>query len=301
MKNQPRGIVTVLNTPLTANDTIDVAGLRRNVSNAIEEGVAGILVPAMASEVDWLSRDEKDEIVRCVVAEVRQRAIVIGGCSAIIQTERMELAEGFLQLGCDGVLVQVDSNASLQQTERDVAELAALEPEILMLQDWDSNGPGMPVNDIVRLFEKIDRFNWLKIEVAGAGPKYSKVLEATGGKLNVAGGWAVTEMIDGLDRGVDAFMPTAMHHIYVQIYRSHASGDRVAAARLFERIKPVLAFSNQSLDVSIRFFKRMLCTQGVYATDKVRIGGDSFSTDQAQRADELIRLVTKIQSELDQQ
>lgn len=33
---------------------------------------------------------------------------------------------------------------------------------------------------------------------------------------------------------------------------------------------PVLAFSNQHLDISIYFFKRLLHAQGIYATDKVR-------------------------------
>jgi 4-hydroxy-tetrahydrodipicolinate synthase len=47
-----RGIVTVLNTPFTEEDALDLPGLRRNVQGAIRAGVAGFLVPAMASEVD---------------------------------------------------------------------------------------------------------------------------------------------------------------------------------------------------------------------------------------------------------
>ncbi|HOF41275.1 MAG TPA: dihydrodipicolinate synthase family protein, partial [Candidatus Hydrogenedentes bacterium] len=45
---------------------------------------------------------------------------------------------------------------------------------------------------------------------------------------------------------------------------------RAEARRLFEQILPVLAFSNQHLDISIHFFKRLLHAQGVYETARVR-------------------------------
>lgn len=43
-----RGIVTVLNTPFNNDDTLDLSGLTTNVENAIQAGVAGFLLPAMA-------------------------------------------------------------------------------------------------------------------------------------------------------------------------------------------------------------------------------------------------------------
>ena len=73
-----------------------------------------------------------------------------------------------------------------------------------------------------------------------AGVKYSEVLQATGGSLHVSGGWAVMQMIEALDRGVHALMPMGMHELYVHIDRQH-------------------------LDISIRFFKRLLWRQGIYA------------------------------------
>jgi len=44
------GIITVLNTPFTADDRLDFDGLKRHVEYALGTGVAGFLVPAMASE-----------------------------------------------------------------------------------------------------------------------------------------------------------------------------------------------------------------------------------------------------------
>ncbi|MEO2033857.1 MAG: dihydrodipicolinate synthase family protein [Planctomycetaceae bacterium] len=299
MTNTLRGIVTVLNVPFTADDSIDLSGLQRNVQNAMDAGVAGFLVPAMASEVDHLSLAEKRDIVSLVVSESKKgQTVVIGGASAQARERRLYLAREFVELGCDGVLVQMDAQTDPDVIERELAEISALKPELLMVQDWDSTGSGIPVSTIVRLFERVERFNWLKIEVNAAGPKYSEVLKATNGELNVAGGWAVTKMIDGLDRGVHAFMPTGMHLIYVEIHRRYATGDRAGATELFERIQPVLAFSNQSLEISIRFFKRLLHAQGVYATADVRIGGKPLNTDQEEVANKLISNVTQIEDRL---
>ena len=103
-----------------------------------------------------------------------------------------------------------------------------------------------------------------------AGRKYSELLDATGGRLHVSGGWAVMQIIEALDRGVHAFMPTALHSIYVRIYNLYTSGRREAARELFEKILPILAFANQHLDISIHFFKRMLFAQGIYSSPAVR-------------------------------
>lgn len=291
-------IITVLNTPFTADDFIDLPGLRRNVRDAIAAGVSGFLVPAMASEVDYLTSDEKREIVELVVKESDGRALVIGGASSQSQETRLRLTSEFTSLGCDGILVQMDAQTDPNTMLRHLSELAARDPGFLMLQDWDAKGPGISVPVLQRLFEQIPRLEWLKIEVNDAGPKYSQVLACTGGKLRVAGGWAVTEMIDGMTRGVHAFMPTAMHRVYVEICRRYAAGENAAAQELFARIESVLEFSNQSLEVSIHFFKRMLFVQGVYETPNVRIQSDPLSEAQLQQADELIASVTALEAEL---
>ncbi len=285
-----RGIVTVLNTPYTEVNSIDFDGLRKNVAKALDAGIAGFLVPAMASEVDQLSQQEKHDIVAQVVDQVAGQVPVIGGASASVQRERLDLAAELIDLGCAGILVSVDAATDPNQIESDLIQIADLEPRFLMIQDWDSSGQGLSIETIERLFQRIERFKWLKIEVQHAGPKYTQVLNATGGKLGVAGGWAVTQMMDGLDRGVHVFMPTAMHDIYVEIYRRYMLHDRDGAKQLFEKIEPVLAFSNQRLDVSIRFFKRMLYAQGIYATPNVRIDGVPLNSDQQRIADDLIRL-----------
>ena len=181
--------------------------------------------------------------------------------------------------------------------EREVRRLAALGPGFLMLQDWDARGYGLPVPLIRRLFEEVEAFRCLKVEVVPAGGKYSEVLEATGGRLHVSGGWAVTQMIEALDRGVHALMPTGMHALYIRI-DPLPRGDREGAARLFHRLLPVLAFSNQHLDISLHFFKRLLWAEGIYPTPRVRPPVLPFDAWHVRIADELIGLVQRLTAEL---
>lgn len=289
-----RGIITVLNTPFTDSDAIDTEGLRKNVLMALDAGVAGFLVPALASEVASLTEAERRQVVETVVRTVDGHVPIIGGSSAATQDQRVRIARELISLGCDGILVNM-ALSDEDVFERDLTEIAALCPGFIMLQDWDSVGTGIPVSFVARLFERIPEFTGLKIEVIPAGPKYTEVLDATGGKLNVAGGWAVMQMIEALDRGVHAFMPTGMHRIYTRILRLYDSGDREAARELFERVLPVLAFTNQRLDISIQFFKRLLHAQGVYATPRVRPPVGDFDSVQARIAAELIERVTRIE------
>lgn len=292
-----RGIVTVLNTPFTAENTVDAGALRRHVRVALSAGVAGFLAPAMASEVEKLTLAERDLFVDTVLDEVKGRAAVIGGASAASSEERKRLARRLVAAGCDGVLVSIPYEND-EQYSRAVNEVAETSPPFLMLQDWDPRGYGVPVEVLVRLFETVEPVRAVKVEVVPAGRKYSELLAATGGRLHVSGGWAVMQMIEALDRGVHAVMPTALYTLYVKIYRLHTSGQRLAARELFDQVLPILAFSNQHLDISIHFFKRLLFAQGIYPTSNVRPSSLPFDETHARVADELIVRALALEAEV---
>jgi dihydrodipicolinate synthase/N-acetylneuraminate lyase len=287
------GIVTVLNTPFTADDRLELPGLRRNVALALEAGVAGFLVPAMASEVQKLSRTERRQLVETVLDEVDGRVPVFGGASAPDNDTRRRVLGDLQEMGCDHVLLQIPYENN-DQYRADVLAAADFGFPVLMLQDWDFGGGGLPLPLIVRLFEEVESFRCLKIETVPAGVKYSAVLTATEGRLHVSGGWAVSQMVEGLKRGVHAFMPTAMHPIYTTIYRLYQRGQFAKAQALFYDLLPVLSFSNQHLDVSIHFFKRLLWRQGIYATPRVRQPILPFDDIHQQEADALIERVMAI-------
>lgn len=296
--NKLQGIITVLNTPFTESNKIDEKSLRENIDLALQAGVAGFLVPGKAGEVDKLTERERIFLVSVVVDEVKGRSPVIGCASAEEEQKRNKIGRKLIDLGCDGILADITYNSE-QEYCKQVQSLADLKPDFLILQDWDFSGYGVPVPVIVRLFAEVDVFKGIKIEVVPAGIKYSELLEATSGQLHVSGGWAVMQFIEAMNRGVHAFMPTGMHRIYTEIYSLYQHNKKEAARDLFHEVLPVLAFSNQHLDISIHFFKRLLFRQGIYATSRVRKPILKFDKYHEKIAEDLIQLVMEITESLE--
>tara|TARA_B100002051_G_scaffold270135_1_gene302535 strand:- start:5467 stop:5940 length:474 start_codon:yes stop_codon:yes gene_type:complete len=135
----------------------------------------------------------------------------------------------------------------------------------------------MALEEIVKLFHSVDKFDWLKIETVGAGKKYSAVLKELDGRLKVCGGWAVTQLIDAMARSVNAFIPTGLEKIYVEIYHLYQDGNKEEAQLLFEKVLPVLNFSNQNIGTSIRFFKNLRVLEGLFESNYCRYEQAVFS------------------------
>ena len=291
------GIVTVLNTPFTDGDKIDFHALKRNISEALSAGVAGFLAPAMASEVHKLTFDERLAMVDCVLQAAEGKVPVFAGTASTSLNESKDVLKSYLDLGCKHVLIQLPL-LNEKQFNQDFVQLAECGPEVIMLQDWDAEGYGLPDHLIMELFETVPSFRCLKVETKAAGTKYSKMLELSNGTLNVSGGWAVNQMLEGLRRGVHTFMPTGMDWIYTKIFRDFHGGNQKEATALFNEILPILAFSNQYLDISIHFFKRLLWKQGIYPTPKIRQPILLFDDIHRDMADDLIQKVVEIESRI---
>ena len=221
---------------------------------------------------------------------------MIAGTSAPELAESVAVAELACELGCAGVLVQPQPSILRDRgaLRRELDAVAATGVPMIMLQDLEWNGPGIPVDVIRALFEEVPAFRCIKIETAPAGPKYSEVLRATAGTLNVSGGWASLQLIEALDRGVHAFMPSAHHWVYVEIVRRYRAGHREDARSLFEELLPMLAFTTQHIDVSIRFQKLLAVRQGLFATDAVRSPAVTMDDVHRALADELVERAVEL-------
>ncbi|MBD3386180.1 dihydrodipicolinate synthase family protein [candidate division KSB1 bacterium] len=282
-----KGIIGVINTPFTSENKIDTDSLEKYVEHSLKCKVAGFLVLGLAAEVHKLAHDEKLLIAETVVKKTDGKVPVIGGTAATCQNERINLAKEFSESGCDGILV----NIPFENEHSFISDVKAISNNIsgfMMLQDWDFHGHGIPINIISKLFSELDNFKCLKIEVVPAGIKYSQVGDATNGKLHLSGGWAGTQMIEALDRGVDAFMPTILHDVYGMIYHLHSNGKREEAKMIFNKLLPIISFSHQHLDISIHFNKRLVHRQGMFATPNVREPILKFDEYHENIADELI-------------
>jgi len=300
-KALPRGIVPVLQTPFTVSGAVDRDSLVNLIEAALREGAGGFLVPAVASEVDFLSGPDRDEIVRLVAERNNGRVPLIVGASSRDADECRHFARQAERAQADACLVAVP--AALYTCPEEIPaffqSIAASTALPLIIQDLQWNGPGLPVSTILQLKEQIPALAGIKIETVPAGPKYTAVRCALGHDFFIAGGWAVPQMIEALDRGVDALIPEAsMVAVYAAIQRAHAGGDRPEAVRLFRRLVPLLAFTNQEIGLSIAFFKRLLVRRGIFESPAMRqpwAGWDEFNL---RIADELIELYLGLEQQI---
>ena len=198
------GVVAIPQTPFGDDGGSTSPSLDRAVDDRLAAGVDGLLYPVVASEVGRLTLDERRAVTRAVIDRAAGRVPVIIGSSSDDARDRAgRWPSSRLENGATGVLVQAPvplmrDRAATLAFFRTVCEAPI---PMLMIQDLEWGAPGLPVETIVHLFEELEPFRCIKVETVPAGTKYTAILEATAGRLNVSGGWAVPQLIEALDRG----------------------------------------------------------------------------------------------------
>ncbi|MBL8230036.1 MAG: dihydrodipicolinate synthase family protein [Bryobacterales bacterium] len=295
----PHGIVPVLQTPFSDTGVIDYESLTRLIEDAIASGASGFLAPAVASEVGTLSLSERSDLVPFVVRQSKGRLPLIAGCSASTADQCAEYSAIADKAGAQAILISPPDSLRAQASDLiEFFRIATAKTNLpLIVQDLDWNGEGLAIDTIERLREAIPQFQGIKIETVPAGPKYTAVRHATEGRFHISGGWAIGQMIEAMDRGVDALIPEAsMVRVYHEIWRRYHSGDRASATALFRRLLPVLAFTNQEIRLSIAFFKRLLVRRGIFTSAAMRVPGFAWDEHGLRTADELIEHYLEIEA-----
>jgi dihydrodipicolinate synthase/N-acetylneuraminate lyase len=294
------GVVAIPQTPFDDTDRIDFGSLARGVADRLAAGVDGLLYPVVASEVSKLTPAERRAVTRAVLEQAATTVPVIIGASADDARTVRSLAEFAMTNGAAGVLVQAP--VALLRDEAATIEYFRVVCEsridMLMIQDLEWDGPGLPVATIVRLFDELEPFRCIKVETVPAGSKYSAIIAATGGRLNVSAGWAVPQLIEALDRGIHAVTPGGLHWVIVEVVRRYRGGDRASARALFDRLLPILGWQNQHIDVSNQFLKLLAARQGIYACAAVRQPVVPFDSYHRRIADELIEEAVALHAEI---
>ena len=287
----PRGIVSVVQTPFAPDGSIDLDSLGCLLDDAIAGGVSGLLAPVVASEVACLSVAERIQVLQFLSKQIAGRVPLIVGASSDDVATCHFMQNVACDIGAAAWLVAVPQAFYQDQGQvipffRDVCTDNRLP---LIIQDLQFGGPGLPLSLIRELRMQIPAFQGIKIETVPAGPKYTEVRRTLGVDFFIAGGWAVSQLIEALDRGVDAMIPeSAMVRVYCEIFRRYACGDRDGAQTLFRSLLPILAFTNQELSVSIAFFKRLLVRKGIFENEMLRLQGFVWDEYNQRIADELI-------------
>ena len=291
-----RGIIPSLHTPFSKDNKIDILSLKKLIDHSIATGCSGMLVGAVAGENASLSLAEKQTIINVCVEHNDNRVPLIVSCSSNNRHDRMTLSKEAKVAGADWILCQTPNNLKGNELIRCFNEIAEAGPSNLMIQDLSWTDNGMDDEDILLLFENIKKFKGLKIEVLNSGPKYSRILKATNHELHLSGGWAIMGMIEALNRGVHAFIPSTMEVIYNKIYNLFTENKIIESRNLFSKILPILSFTHQHIDMAIKFSKMLRVKEGIFKTDLCRPPISKFDVYQLEEANNHIEKVIGLQN-----
>lgn len=237
-----RGAAVALVTPFT-NGKVDFEALRKLTRMQLEAGTAAIVVCGTTGEPATMSKEEKVQVIREVVAEVNGKIPVICGtgsnCTAsVVETEKL-----YRDLGCDAQLVVTPyynktTQEGLYAHFMAIAENTEL-PIILYNVPSRTNLELMP-ETLNRLCES-ERFIGLK-ESCYQLPLVMEKVDAIKGRMALYSGNddMVYPMLslgaDGVISVVSNVLPAAMN----QICESWFAGDAAASLKTQMRVLPLV-------------------------------------------------------------
>lgn len=285
----PNGIISVLQIPFSSDGLIDYQSLNNLIEYSIKNKVDGFLVPAVASEVQYLTDSERSELLHFVNQTVSSRVPIIAGASNDDLRKSIEWIKTAKKLDLSSCVISIPERLYGQDTLilSHIMEIVSETKFPIIVQDLDWKGSGISLDLCKKLYQN-EYIVGFKIETMNAGEKYTQIKEKLGKNCWVSGGWAVPQLIEALDRGVDAMIPeSSMVPFYKKITDEYVI-DRAQACELFRSLQPVLCFSNQNIQTSVLFFKMLLQDMGIFETCYCRIPVE-FDSYQSQIANDMIR------------
>ena len=99
-----------------------------------------------------------------------------------------------------------------------------------------------------------------------------------------------------MNRGVHAFIPSTMETLYNRIYKLFIENKIKEARNLFTKILPVLSFTHQHIDISIKFSKMLRVKEGIFQTSLCRSPINNFDKYQVEEANSHIENILHFQN-----
>ncbi|MDX0113697.1 dihydrodipicolinate synthase family protein [Sinorhizobium meliloti] len=266
------GILPVLPTPFTETG-VDLDAMRRIVRFALDAGVAGVVFPGFASEVEALTGEERQALLKVVATEVGDRVPIVAGASAPTVDEVVAYGRQALGLGITRLMIQPPKSigAGAGAVTAFLAAAAAQLPEVeFILQNAPApRGSDLAPEAVLEVVRRVAAVRYVKEETLPAGPAITTILaNAPEHMLGVIGGGGARYILDEYDRGACAAMPALeIADLHAALDRSYRDGRGSEARALYVKSLPLLVL--QAV-YRMRLTKHVLGLRGVLDNPIVR-------------------------------
>ena len=244
-------VCPVLATPFDERGSPDAQALARIVEFALACGANAVVYPGVASEVEQLSKAERDSLLDVVAATVGRRVPLIVGASAPDAAATTHYLNKAATLGAAAAMVMAPARLA-----GDIAGLVAYYRQLdasttvpIMLQNAPPPaGAGFDMAAIAQVVAAVPALRYVKEEAMPCGQRISALLGrpelATPSQfIGVLGGAGGRYLIDELARGAIGTMPACeLTDIHVNMVNAWRAGDRALARVLYNRSLPLLNF-----------------------------------------------------------
>ena len=290
-----KGILPVIPTLFTDDDTVDPGALRSVVRFALDAGAHGIVFPGVASEYNFLSDEERGGLMSVVFDEVGGRVPIIGGASASTSEEAIVAGQHAKDHGINHLMIMAPSELG-QDVDAHRAFFARITAELtdveVILQNAPSPiGAGLNADAIASLVEANPAITYTKEETLPSGPvitalRAKKILQLKGVRERLTRatdgvGGGARYIIDELNRGALGALPAVeLTDLHVAIYEAHTAGDFERARALYRYSLPLLGCQ---MIYRMRLTKYVLKQRGI--TDRQHVRAPLPELDEFTRQD----------------
>jgi 2-keto-3-deoxy-L-arabinonate dehydratase len=270
-----QGVFPVVPTTFTDSGELDLASQKRCVDFMIDAGSDGLAILANFSEQFVLSDDERELLMRTILAHVRGRVPVIVTTthfSTRVCIERSLRAQGE---GAAMIMVMPPYHgATIRVPEVPIADFfRRLSDAIalpIMIQDAPVAGTPLSAALLAKMASEIEHVAYFKIETPGAAAKLRELIRLGGDA--VVGPWdgeeAITLLPD-LDAGATGSMTGGAYPDGLKpIVHDYLAGRRDAAIQGYERWLPLINYENRQC--GLLACKALMKEGGVIASEAPR-------------------------------
>lgn len=238
---KPEGIIAPILTPLTAEEKFNEKEMRSQINRLINAGISGIFALGTNGEFYAFSKEEKIEIIKVTVDEVKGRVPVYAGTGCITTQETIELSKIAKELGVDVLSIISPYFAGISQDDlyRHFSSVAeAVDLPILLYNIPARTGNNIDYTTVKKL-AKYENIIGIK-DSSGNFDNTLKYIENTDPRLSVLAGsdslilWTLLAGGTGAISGCSNVFPELM----VSIYQLWSQGKIEEANEAQKKIRP---------------------------------------------------------------
>ena len=268
-----QGIFPVIPTLFRDDNSLDLESQRKVVQFALKAGAHGVVFPGVASEYNFLTPDERGQLMKLVSEEVGGQIPIVGGASAPTAEEVVVAGSQAAENGIHVLMIMAPSGLQkdLEAHGRFFAQIREGLPnaEIILQNAPSPIGAGLDAKAIIEIATNNESISYVKEETLPSGPAISALQNANVPHLKgVFGGGGARYIIDEFNRGALGAMPAVeLTDLHVTLYDAFTSSDHKRARQLYRDSLPLLA--SQAI-YRMRLTKYVLSKRGIAKALHVR-------------------------------